>query len=249
MADAPGISNDVFSKITEKIREAINNRNAKEDIFGVRPTKTYNQLRSEEIKLLRGIGQGAGALEPNSRWTTKDTAQDGLNFSATEINTPEQKLDRKLIIKDLVTGEEIILPFVPQELDINPEGNWANISPMARNNPLYHYTGSEDTIKFTIDWIVNDVTDLGRTSVLKNCRKLEALSKNNGFGNPPHHIKLIWHDVMFSDATFIVASAPYKLSMFHPQFDMMPQQAYQEVTLKRVSSTNLGTDQIRKITN
>lgn len=246
MADVPGISNDVFSKVTEKIREAINNRNAKEDIFGVRPTKTYNQLRTEEIKLLRGIGQGAGGLEPNSRWTTKDTAQDGLNFSASELNEPNSIYPRRLIIKDMVTLEEIIIQFVPAELDINPESNFANISPMARNNPLYHYTGSEDIIKFSLDWF-SQLTD--RTDVLTNCRKLEALSKNDGFGNPPHHIKLIWHDIMFSDSTFIVIAAPYKLSMFNPQYNMLPQQAYQEVILKRVSSTNLGIEQIRKITN
>lgn len=188
------------------------------------------------------------------------------------------KRANELYIVDLITGEKIGMQFVPRELDYKPESSFVAIESMGRNNPLYHYTGSEDTLSFELDWhIESNMFD----DVLGKCKKLEALSKNNGFDEPPHPVLLVWGGLMFSDAKWLMVAAPYKLSGFYnkiglftsrgettgtvteatagqqqldPKFNpedaffpagMLPSQAYQSITLKRITDNNRTRNQIR----
>jgi hypothetical protein len=182
-------------------------------------------------------------------------------------------LDYKKSILDLSTGRYyayITLPFVPENLDYNPDSNWVAIATMARNNPHYHYTGSEDTLEFDIDWFTND--DL-RRDVIMNCRWLESLSKGNGYEETPHRVQLCWGEgandksSLFLNDIWVVTKAPYKLSNFNRGFlytvkgnsmsgipysydpakkntsiyqntHLLPQQAYQRVTLKKITQSN-----------
>lgn len=149
----------------------------------------------------------------------------------------------------------IQLPFVPSELAITPESSFVGIASFGRNNPYYQFTGSEDTLVFTIDWHSNR---LDRKDVIFNCRWVEALTKGDGYMDVPHRIKLVWGETnpLFKDATWIVVSAPYTLTQFIKAYrdpedpekivdvGMLPQQAIQIVTLKRVTPTNLTSNQI-----
>jgi hypothetical protein len=169
------------------------------------------------------------------------------------------------------------LPFVPDSLDFNPDSSWVAIATMARNNPHYHYTGSEDTLEFTIDWFTSD--DL-RRDVIYNCRWLESLSKGDGYNGRPHRVKLVWgaDGTLFLDDVWVVVKAPYKLQNFNRGFlytekqegvygtkysydltkkaeaqfkntHMLPQQAYQTVTLKRITQTNMTRYEIIRDVN
>lgn len=240
------IPQDLASRTLQAIRESLNGRTQKRDLLGRIPTPSYDELRQKEFKIIEPWAAVIKPLDPTGGDFRMDpgVGKMGVYRGGPEIDDPAQRIDRSLFIYDLVTNEKVAIQFVPQELDYSSNPNWEAISAMARNNPLYHYTGGEDTLKFTIDWFAEQEN---RQDVLERCKKIEALTKNDGFDKPPHHVKLIWNNLMFSDSTWIVASAGYRLSMFQAHQNMMPQQAYQEVVLKRVSQLNTGVSQIRSI--
>lgn len=158
----------------------------------------------------------------------------------------------------------IKLPFVPRELQYNPQSNFVGIASFGRNNPYYQFMGSEDIVTFEIDWYSNEKH---REDVLYNCRWLEALTKGDGYGSRPHRCMIIWGagmntagsgqayndgagDKMFGEKSkWLLTAAPYKLSEFNRGYidkesgefvntHMLPQQAIQQVTFKRLAETN-----------
>jgi len=152
--------------------------------------------------------------------------------------------------------EVIRLPFIPKELAYNSESVFATIKPMGRNNPFYHFTGSEDKLEFEIDWCA---FDWGRREVIENCRKIEALSKADGYNFGPHRVKLLWgkENVLFSDHDFIVLAAPYRMTQFNKgnvnadgtieSTHMLPIQAYQKVILGRITRDNLSKVEVEYV--
>ena len=146
----------------------------------------------------------------------------------------------------------IQLPFVPRELDYNPESNFVGIASFGRNNPFYQFTGSEDTLTFEIDWFSKEVN---REDVIFNCRWLEALTKGDAYDEIPHRVKIVWgsDNKLFEDSIWLLVSAPYRLSNFVRGYrldgqdykvGMLPQQAYQTVTFKRITKLNRSTKEI-----
>lgn len=144
---------------------------------------------------------------------------------------------------DLVTLEKIFFQNIPGEIDYDPQSNWNVVASPGRNTPLYQYTGAEDTISMTLSWY-SDVES--RQDVLKKCKMMEALSKNNGYDEKPHLVALMFGD-LFRGARFIVEKAPYKLSMFSRPHGMLPQLATTELTLKRVNENNRSRADILKL--
>ena len=147
-------------------------------------------------------------------------------------------------------GTEIIkLPFIPKELNYNTESNFAAIRPIGSNTPRYHFTGAEDKLEFEIDW---HSLEENRMDVITKCRKLESLAKADGYNGPPHRVILQWGEsnLLFADHVFQVIAAPYRLVQFSnghigsnkllKTTNMYPVQAYQKVTLARISSNNLS---------
>lgn len=141
----------------------------------------------------------------------------------------------------------IKLPFIPKEVSWNSEPSFVAIKPMGRNLPKYHYVGAEDRLEFEIDW---HSFDENREDVIRNCRAIESLSKNDAYNNPPHRVAVMWgmYDRLFSNHVFIVLSATYTLNQFNKnQYSkntilntaLLPIQAYQKVVLGRISSNNL----------
>jgi len=148
----------------------------------------------------------------------------------------------------------IDLPFIPKELNWNTESNFVAIKPVGRNNPKYHYTGSEDRLEFDIDW---HSYNNKRDDVIRKCRLIESLSKNDGYENPPHRVILHWsnRDYLFRDIHFIVLSAPYKMTQFSKASysngniisnGMLPIQATQKIVLGRITDHNLLSKEIQK---
>jgi len=154
-------------------------------------------------------------------------------------------------ILDLVTNERMQLQNVPRLLDYEPTANWAAIAPIARNNPFYHYTGGEDTLRFNIDWFSdkkpNNDPDEDRIELIRKCRWMEAKLRNDGFDAPPHAIQLLWEDTLWINDTWVVQACPYKLSNFHKGIQLMPQLATQEITLKRVTDENRSLREIMQV--
>lgn len=147
----------------------------------------------------------------------------------------------------------IQLPFVPRELDYKPESNFVGIASFGRNNPFYQFTGSEDTLTFEIDWFSKEDN---REDVIFNCRWLEALTKGDAYDEIPHRVKIVWgkDNKLFEDSIWLLVDAPYRLSNFvRAYYDnqnnlvsagMLPQQAYQTVTFKRLTKLNRSSKEI-----
>jgi len=162
-------------------------------------------------------------------------------------------IDYQPLIHDAIKFyKTLTLPFVPRDLNYNADSNFVGIATMGRNNPHYHFTGSEDTLTFTIDWFSDQ---LDRKDVIFNCRWLESLTKSSGYKERPHRVMLAWgkDNLMFQNEIWIVTAAPYILSDFVDSYrtpgdrntivsvGMLPQQAKQNITLKRVTKTNRHT--------
>lgn len=229
----PNPTQDAISALAALVRESIQGRRQNQNIFGNIPTPTYEELRAKELKMLEKVAT-----------TTPDWKLGGP--TAPDSNDPSKRIPRNLIIKELSGNfEEIELQFVPGVLDYVPDSNFIAIASMGRNNPHYHFAGSEDTLKFDIDW---HSYQENREDVILKCKHLEALSKNDAYKGPPRRVKLIWNSLMYSDAIWQVVAAPYKLSLFQAHRNMLPQQAYQSITLKKVTDKNMSYDDIRKIT-
>lgn len=140
-----------------------------------------------------------------------------------------------IIVLDLDSGERIHLQGLPMELNVNPESSFAVVKPFGRNNPHYHFTGSEDTLSMSISWYAEreDLSD-----VMEKCKWLESLTKADGYFGRPHLVALIWGD-LYKSHTWIVSSAPYKLTHFNGEQGYRPLFATQELVLKRVTEQNL----------
>lgn len=131
--------------------------------------------------------------------------------------------------------EKLRIQCVPLEINVNSESNWAIVPSIGRNNPFYHYTGGEDILQFTLDWYS---VDNKQQDVIDKCRIIESWSKADGYVNSPPTIVLVYGDLYVREK-WIITSAPYRLSLFNKELGMMPRQAYQELTLKRITDHNL----------
>lgn len=130
--------------------------------------------------------------------------------------------------------EKLRIQCVPMEISYAPESNWAVIPSIGRNNPFYHYTGGEDVLQFTLDWYSTDET---RFDVIDKCRIVESWTRSDAYKQAPPTIILVYGD-LFSVQKWILTSAQYKMSLFDKERGMLPRQAYQELTLKRVVDHN-----------
>lgn len=147
----------------------------------------------------------------------------------------------EIYIIDVENQERLRIQNVPLELDYNPESTFAAINTIGRNNPFYHYTGSEDTLTFDLSWY-GEESD--RTDVIKKCRWLESFTKNNAYDHEPHRVILSF-GTLFENCLWLITAAPYKMSLYHKQFGMLPTLAYQSITMKRVVEKNLTWKEIR----
>lgn len=147
---------------------------------------------------------------------------------------------------------ELRIPFIPRELQMATESNFVGISSFGRNNPFYQYTGAEDTLTFEIDWLASNNN---REDVITKCRWIEALTKGDGYNDVPHRIILMWgsDNKLFRDYKWLVVAAPYRLLNFTRGYmenneftntSLLPNRAIQQITLKRITDTNLTSAQI-----
>jgi hypothetical protein len=150
---------------------------------------------------------------------------------------------------DTVTYKSYPIQWVPKALEYSPESEFTAIASPARNNPLYHYGGSEDTLNFEIEWLANNAR---REDVIQNCRNLEALTKNNGSEEGVHPVRLVWgkDDKLFGNSLaganyWLLVNAKYTLTDFHKPNAMYPTIATQTITLKRITENNLNHDEIQ----
>ena len=135
---------------------------------------------------------------------------------------------------DLDTGERLGLQGLPNTISMDPKSTWATIRPFGKNNPNYHFTGSEDILEIEISWFVTEET---RTDVLERCKWLESATKSDGKVGRPHIFRFMFGE-LYQKAAWIIQQAPYELSNFDPDNGMKPKTAIQKVTLARFERRN-----------
>lgn len=191
--------------------------------------------------------------DPNKQ-KTRDTIQNTNNKYPEPSRVKPEYSDKIRIISLDHTGDEgkqysfIELPTVPLELSYSMNSRFIAIATIGRNNPHYHYTGSEDQLEFTVDWFSDS---FGFEDVIFNCRWLETLTKNNRY-KKPHRIKLQWgnDDRLFQDDIWLLVHAPYKMKQFNRGYkepgsgkfistSLLPACATQTLKFKRVTKGSL----------
>lgn len=163
--------------------------------------------------------------------------------------------DNIYIINTSPNGEYayIQLQNRPPEVVATPEPFWAAIKSMGRNVPMYHYTGAEDSLDFSISWYHNNPED-GDNAIFQRCQLLESWSKANSYIAAPPILQIRWGSGdMFKGRYFILVKCNTTYSNFQSGYKdrrglnpivksrgLNPMVAVQELSFKRVSGENLG---------
>lgn len=161
-----------------------------------------------------------------------------------KVDTPSYIPSRMWLVHIDENGrnlESLKIQTVPEQIEVQPSSTWSVIPSIGRNNPFYHYTGGEDSLRLTLDWYA---VTAAKEEVIEKCRWVESLSKADGYFKGPPLVVLVFGDLYVYD-TWIIESAPYRLSLFDRSAGMFPRQAYQDLTLKKVTPNNTTTEQIR----
>lgn len=151
---------------------------------------------------------------------------------------------------------QIVLQTFPLETSYEPETNWAVVQSNGRNNPMYFYSGGEDTLEFEVSWYS---TSEDRKDVIRNCRLLESWTKADGYTAAPPEVWISWGSSgLYDDDTWILKSAPYQLYNFQnayrldrdsEQIDLglVPCCANQRLIFKKVTTSSLTSAEIRRV--
>lgn len=152
----------------------------------------------------------------------------------------------------------------PPTIQMNAESQISAVPTLGRNNPFYHYSGSEDILTFDISWYA---TTKSRRDVLYKCRWLESLTKADGYNTAPHRVKIVWGEdnLMFNDQVWILVSAPYVLTNFidkgynkspgssewgkTEKLGLVPTMATQQLTFKKLRVYNATYSDIMEMGN
>lgn len=176
-----------------------------------------------------------GLFQPDSDFpNSPDNLDKNIDSDIEQYRDTKSLRDNQPYLVDLVTLEKLHFQTIPERIDYQSESSFATLESPGRNNPLYHYTGSEDIISFTITWYGNHY---GLQDVIRKCKWLMSLSRSDGYRASIHPCKLIFGE-MFKNSKYIVTAAPFGLREFDRVFGMFPRWAEQQVTLKKISETN-----------
>lgn len=230
--------------------------------YSLRNPQRNPKLNQKTKDSWRTIVAASGHVDRNLPWDTSvdivtDPAKGKFAYNALDQHTQSTSLNKKnqVIIYNLTSNgsyQYIVLQNRPTEITYQGETLWANIHSMGRNNPMYHYTGAEDTFQINVDWYCSDPDN--PAEVISKCRLLEAWSKANGYIAAPPLLRIQWGaSGIFDNYEFILTSATYTLKNFQnghrdrrvkgSQFvdtKLFPMTATQELVFKRVADHNLG---------
>lgn len=228
----------------KKSSSVVANKSVRESEYGFQDLKRKMWVLGDSEPMITSTFQDKSRQhnrELLSEQIRKDNAIQIINFSADPI-------------------QYIQLQTIPTEVQHSSENTWAAINSMGRNVPMYHYTGSETSISFSISWYSED--KLNPDDVLVKCRLLEAWTKADGYVKAPPVLQIRWGSAdVFKDQFFILVKADYKLSNWRAssrsydkntkkfiqvgvQPGLQPSVATQELVFKRVSLTNLRHSEV-----
>ena len=179
---------------------------------------------------------------PTETVTNKNTPNGNITSVTPPSSNPSAR--PRIGIYDTITRDLISFYYVPESFKYSIDTSLVVIHAVGQNNPIYHFSGSSDELSFQIDWFSHQDS---RQDVLIKCKKLEALAKRDGSGNPQHKVKLIWGNTVWAEANWIIHEASYTLSLPHAGKDGFFQQAIQQIAMYRVVDNNRTYNDIHNI--
>lgn len=158
--------------------------------------------------------------------------------------------DMALLINFADGGYDVIgFQFVPSVLNVSREVNLQPIQIVARNTPRYQYMGGSQSYSFSLDFHAETSE---RRDILSTVKYLESLSYSNANLEDTPIIQVIWGDIFNNQQTFKISGINYSMSEFGGTSDETedlplynPRQATVNLTLVRVSETNLTWEDVR----
>jgi len=197
----------------------------------VRPTAPIEPGLGKVIKFNNPDGSPSAALDSQA-------AQEKFNALGYKAPvTPPQGPPRftRASILNLQTGESLSFQYQTTELDDQNAGSWASIPSPGRNLPFQHWTGGEESITLELHWVAER---LDKRDPMEKAEYIKSLRAADGYERSAPRVKLIWGEV-FKDSEFVVHSAPFKAKYPDGQQGWRFMTILQNITLIRVSDSNL----------
>lgn len=168
----------------------------------------------------------------------------------------KSKNSRDCYIVDLANPtNRMKIQNLPNLMSFDPGIKIVTMSSPGRNNPFQHYTGAEDTLDFELSYYAEEEN---RQDVINKCKWVEAMAKNDGYSGKPKLVGIFWTSpdnsiangtegvgALLEEATWLIKSAPYEVTLFHGDRGLMPTLATQKISLVRVSPHNRKREEIR----
>lgn len=168
-----------------------------------------------------------GLVVRNPMGNKNSSIQNGdsiVSLDRDEITTFRKHLQGKKVRPSIFIVNTSVSPYmylelqtIPSSISIKPQTSWAVLNSLGRNTPFYHYTGSEDTISFSISWYCNDRDH--PEEVLTKCKLLESWCKSDGYSAAPPILRIFSSRTggMFGGINgedYILWEAPYEFTGF-----------------------------------
>ena len=145
-------------------------------------------------------------------------------------------------ILGLQNYDRVELQYIPNEIKGNRTPNYSKFNPSGRGNPIYHYTGGEESFSMQFSMTTQNSD---RTDVLAKLQKLLTFTYNDGDKIPPQFVKLFFGDVS-RDERLIITNIQFNQSLFNPNHDFHPDMAIIDITFSIAPPKNITHNDILK---
>jgi len=137
--------------------------------------------------------------------------------------------------------EKMEIQFVPENIAQPRTANLKSVNIVGRNNDLLHYTGGQETMQLTLDFLADDER---RTEVIDKIRWLKSLTMKDGDNGPFRNVSLIMGD-LFKNQVWAVSSVEPTMTHFDGDHNWLPLRASVVVKFILDPKTNLLFSQVR----
>lgn len=139
-------------------------------------------------------------------------------------------------------NERLEIQFVPENITTPRNANLKSVSIVGRNNDLLQYTGGQETLQMTLNFLADD--DL-REEVIKKVAWLKSLTMKDGNKGVYRNVKLVMGD-LFKNEIWAVSSVEPTLSHLDDEHNYLPLRAVVVVKMILDPKTNLLFSDVRR---
>lgn len=153
------------------------------------------------------------------------------------VSTTQQQL---YIVELSQPFERLEIQFMPQ-VSGSRVANYSKVQVVGRNNPKYHFTGGEDSLRLKMEFMA--FSELG-DEVWKKIQWLKSLTANDSFVGPAREVSLIFGRI-YRNQRWIITRVDDEPRRFAHDKGMNPIEATVTINLARVTDRNLSVQDFR----